>query len=610
MPDATDSELMRDYAERNSEAAFAELVRRHVNLVYSVSFRVTGNSTDAQDAAQAVFIVLARKAGGLRHRAVLTGWLYETARFTATQLVRNRARRQVREQEAYMQSTLNTPASDPLWRQVEPFLEEGMARLREGDRALLALRFFENKTAAETASLLGLNEWTTHKRTTRALEKLRKFFARRGVASTATAIASAISAHSIQAAPEGIGKIITAAAFSKGAVAGATSLSLAKGVLKIMAWSTAKTAGVSALVLGLCIYCVKQNQAQAGLRAENDALRQHLAQLKNANDDLEAQRQRAARLASAHIPPVSAPANSTKPGNLYDWMKGAHPNITRAQLDPFLKAHGRNASSLLAAFRTSGDKDLLKEAMAKYPNDPQVAFEAAINTSLAGDEKRQWIDNFAKDAPNNALPNYLSALNDLQSGQTNAALQELTSATGKQLEEYNANRVEDDVDAYVAAGYSLAEAKLLAGSQLMLPQLSQVKQAALAAVNIASGYFQSGDQQSGQAALQAAINIGQQYNSPSTPFEIDQLMGLAIQKIALSTMDPNAPYGDNGGTVQDQINQLTQQKQAISAISDQAIALYPQLTEQDWILLRDRQMMFGEQNAMQWVIAQYGGQNP
>jgi DNA-directed RNA polymerase specialized sigma24 family protein len=82
MPDANDIALLREYAGRNSESAFADLVHRHINLVYSVALRFTGNCEDAQDATQAVFIILARKAATLNQRTILTGWLYETTRFT------------------------------------------------------------------------------------------------------------------------------------------------------------------------------------------------------------------------------------------------------------------------------------------------------------------------------------------------------------------------------------------------------------------------------------------------------------------------------------------------------------------------------------------------
>src|SRR5271154_6285927 len=242
MPDANDMDLMREYADRNSETAFAGLVHRHINLVYSVALRFTGNSPDAQDVTQAVFIILAQKAASLRQRITLTGWLYETTRFTARQLLRTRARQQAREQEAYMQSTLNDPNSENIWRQLAPLLEEAMARLSEKERTLVALRFFENKSAAETAALLGIQEWAAHKRAARALEKLRKFFVKRGIAPTTATLAGAISANSVQAAPVALVKSVTVVAIVKGSIATASILTLVKETMKTMTWSKMKMA--------------------------------------------------------------------------------------------------------------------------------------------------------------------------------------------------------------------------------------------------------------------------------------------------------------------------------------------------------------------------------
>src|ERR1022692_677926 len=107
MPEVNDMALIRQYADRGSESAFTDLVHRHIHLVYSVAFRYVGNSPDAQDVTQAVFVILAKKAGSLRQRATLTGWLYETTRFTCGALLRTKGRQRAREQEAYMQSTLD-----------------------------------------------------------------------------------------------------------------------------------------------------------------------------------------------------------------------------------------------------------------------------------------------------------------------------------------------------------------------------------------------------------------------------------------------------------------------------------------------------------------------
>jgi RNA polymerase sigma factor (sigma-70 family) len=241
MADANDMDLVREFARQNSETAFAELVRRHINLVYSVALRFTGNPGDAQDVTQAVFIILARKAAGLPARTVLTGWLYETTRFTAIRLLRSHARRQAHEQEAYMQSTLNQAGTDNVWRQLAPHLEAAMSRLNARERTLLALRFYENKTGAEAAALLGIREEAAHKRTARALEKLRNIFTKHGISSTTAMLAGAISANSLQVAPVGLAKAVTVVAVAKGTAAASGSiLALVKGTMKMMAWMKAR----------------------------------------------------------------------------------------------------------------------------------------------------------------------------------------------------------------------------------------------------------------------------------------------------------------------------------------------------------------------------------
>ena len=115
MPEPDDHQLLAAFARTESEPAFAALVKRYVNLVYSTARRFTGNPHQAEEITQAVFIILARKAGKLSPRVVLSGWLYQAARLTSANLVKGKIRRQRREQEAYMQLGLElVPTNMPL----------------------------------------------------------------------------------------------------------------------------------------------------------------------------------------------------------------------------------------------------------------------------------------------------------------------------------------------------------------------------------------------------------------------------------------------------------------------------------------------------------------
>ena len=252
MPELDDQQLLREFARENSPDAFAALVTRYVNLVYSAALRSTGNPDHAAEIVQAVFVILARKAGSLRPGTVLSGWLYQTARLTAANFVKGEIRRQRREQEAYMQSTLGQPQT-MAWDQIAPLLDEAMGDLNETDRNAVVLRFFENKSAREVAAVLKVKEATAHKRVSRALEKLRKFFAKRGVTSTTAIIAGAVLANSVQAAPAGLAKTAATLAVTKGASASVSTLVLMKTTLRTMAWAKAKTALIAGITLILAI---------------------------------------------------------------------------------------------------------------------------------------------------------------------------------------------------------------------------------------------------------------------------------------------------------------------------------------------------------------------
>src|SRR6516225_7805794 len=208
----TDSQLLREYAERRSEAAFGEVVSRHVDLVYSAALRMMGADAHlAQDVTQAAFMALAQSAGKLTNHPVLCGWLHQTTRNIAANTVRSDARRRAREQEAAAMNELLTNEPDVPWDQLAPHLDSVLGELNEGERDVLLLRYFERKSAREMGQILGISDEAAQKRVTRALEHSRQFLARRGVAVGTGALIMALSANAVHAAPVGLAATISTA---------------------------------------------------------------------------------------------------------------------------------------------------------------------------------------------------------------------------------------------------------------------------------------------------------------------------------------------------------------------------------------------------------------
>jgi uncharacterized protein (TIGR03435 family) len=264
MDETDDIELLRQYVDTQSDAAFEALVQRHVNLVYSAALRQVHDTHQAEEITQAVFIILARKARSLRSGTILSGWLYQTARFTAANHLRTEIRRAHREKEAHMQSVLNESDAEA-WPQIAPWLEQAVGGLGEKDRNAIVLRFFEKKSLSEVGKAFGTSEDAAKMRVNRGLEKLRKFFTKRGITLSITVLAAAVSAHAVQAAPTGLATTVAATAAKGSAVAVAT-LTLVKGTLKLMAWTKAKLAiaatAVAVLAAGTATVAVKEIAAK------------------------------------------------------------------------------------------------------------------------------------------------------------------------------------------------------------------------------------------------------------------------------------------------------------------------------------------------------------
>ncbi len=194
----SDWELLQDYLLTGSEAAFSALVARHLGLVYSVAYRYCADRGLAEEVANSVFLTLSRKAQTLKHEVAVAGWLFKAARNVAANAHAFEGRRKRWVQEA---SDLNTSPLSPgdatnAWEIVSDELDRALAALNQGERDLILLRFYEDKSFREMGTTFEISEEAAGKRTARAMEKLRQILFRRGVTWPASTLALAVASYS------------------------------------------------------------------------------------------------------------------------------------------------------------------------------------------------------------------------------------------------------------------------------------------------------------------------------------------------------------------------------------------------------------------------------
>jgi RNA polymerase sigma factor (sigma-70 family) len=284
----TDQQLLRDYTGRHSEEAFAELVRRHLDFVHSAALRMVRNAHLAEDVSQGVFVALAQNAEKLTDRPVLSGWLHRTAQNFAANIVRSDVRRRAREQEAAAMNELLATEPDALWEHIAPQLDAALGELSESDRDALLLRYFERKSAHEMAQTLGVSDEAAQKRVNRAVDRLREFFAKRGVTVGAGGLVVVISANAVQAAPAGLAATISTAAT---AFAGTTLATTATATKAIAMTTLQKTLiAVTIIAVGAGIYEARQ---ASRLRVQVQTLQQQIAPLSAQIQQLQRERSEA-----------------------------------------------------------------------------------------------------------------------------------------------------------------------------------------------------------------------------------------------------------------------------------------------------------------------------
>ena len=261
---ADDFELLERYARARDEAAFAEVVRRYLNLVYSAAVRRVGDRHLAEDVTQAVFVILAKKAKSVRSsRPPLSAWLLTTVKYAAANALKIEARRRKHEEASAQLATARgacsaNPSDVIVWQELASQLDDAVLKLPAADRQAILMRYFEDRPVAEIAAALSVSEGAASMRLNRSVERLRQRLAKAGAAMApagAAAFATMLAAHAVNAAPAGLMQSTLAASVGGAAagVAGAgASAAIAKGAITMMTWTKTKIAAavVAAAVLG------------------------------------------------------------------------------------------------------------------------------------------------------------------------------------------------------------------------------------------------------------------------------------------------------------------------------------------------------------------------
>ena len=384
MMDMEDSELLREFAERGSDAAFTTLVQRYADLVYSTALRQLRDPDLSQEVAQTVFCLLARKARSLCNRTALVGWFYRAACFAAADVLRTERRRRERERKA-AQMEIQATDTDTAWEQLSPLLDEAMNQLGEKDRLAVLLRFFQRKPMREVGQALGISEDAAKMRVARSVEKLRGFFAKNGVACPAGIIAAVLSEKAIQAAPIGFAQSLGAGAKIKAAGA-VTFSSLIINTLKFMAKLNMKTVTVAGIGLLVAL--------NIGLYVSNRSPRQVLKK-------------------------TSGQVNSRKTLATTGSIDASQPNAGKlgsAATDPAIAVALENLRAVLREpWKTRRRPDQqIRDALALFGSDRKAALPVLLEILKASSDQALWSASFAlqqlgPDA-REALPGFIELL--------------------------------------------------------------------------------------------------------------------------------------------------------------------------------------------------------
>ena len=257
-----DLRLVEEFVKNDSQPAFAAIVERYIDFVYSAALRqVNGDSGLAADVTQGVFTDLARKAPLMRKDVLLAAWLHRATRLTALSALRARQRRIVREREAVRMREMERESENVDWNSISAVIDKALDELNERDREAVLLRYFQSQSFRDMSSTLRISEDAARMRVERALEKLRALLGKEGIASTGAALSAALTGQSALSAPAGLSLLVTQTAPSLVVNSALTSLT-------IMATTKLKLGIAAAISAGAIAIATREHFSKRELESE------------------------------------------------------------------------------------------------------------------------------------------------------------------------------------------------------------------------------------------------------------------------------------------------------------------------------------------------------
>jgi hypothetical protein len=279
--------------------------------------------------------------------------------------------------------------------------------------------------------------------------------------------------------------------------------------------------------------------------------------------------------------------------------------LNAEQLARYLQDSRGSAEALLTVSRLTGNLESLRQAARTFPNDPQVQLELAMRGETA-EERRQALNAFRQADPENALGDYLSALDNFYQGKPDAAVQDLLqSDSHTQLDDHALQMLQSSEEAYLSAGYSAGEAKVAAMLGFEPRQAKPLMELSKVMSDLQRQYTQQGDTESAQAVVQIGLALAQKQQSGSN-FLIDNLVGMAIEKRFLSQVPSATVIGANGQTASERLAAIQASKEELQRITGGMDVLLSSLNENEAVAYLDRQKLYGELEALRWLKQKRG----